>query len=470
MCYNNQKVHLYRYRLQQEAIRLLKYIHLTDELEAGIRNGMFQQGSKLPSIQTLAKRYGYSKSTVLAALNDLVRRHMIYSVPRSGYYVVQRNSRGEGKECVMIDFATSAPDPDLFPYLDFQHCINKAIDMYKNDLFLYGTPQGLPSLIKVIHQQLADSQVFAQERNIVITSGVQLALAVLTTLPFPNGKKTILIEQPGYHLYIDHLLTHGLPVQGIYRTAQGIDMNRLEELFKTGDIKFFYTIPRMHSPLGASYTPQQKKEIVELAHKYDVYVVEDDHMVDLEQDSKSDPLFAYDMDSRVIYLKSLSKIIFPGLRIGIVVLPDSLTELFIRYKRSIDIDSSMLSQGALEIYIQSGMFARHKEQLRSLYFSRAKRLDAALRRENERSDGVFIYYPPKHPRIYTHLVLEEHLSVPQIMKQSKKSSILLEPMDKHYLPGYLQRNLIKLNASHVPEERIDTGISQLAEILRKQKA
>ncbi|WMT38796.1 PLP-dependent aminotransferase family protein [Paenibacillus sp. D2_2] len=449
---------------------MLKYIHLTDELEAGIRSGTFQQGSRLPSIHTLSKRYGYSKSTVLAALNELVRRHMIYSVPRSGYYVVQRSSRVEGKEPIMIDFATSAPDPGLFPYLDFQHCINKAIDMYKNDLFIYGTPQGLPSLIKVMQRQLADSQVFAQERNIVITSGVQLALAVLALLPFPNGKKTILIEQPGYHLFIDHLLTHGLPVQGIYRTAQGIDMNRLEELFKTGDIKFFYTIPRMHSPLGVSYTPQQKKAIVELAHKYNVYVVEDDYMADLEQDSKSDPLFAYDTDSRVIYLKSFSKIIFPGLRIGIVVLPDSIRETFIRYKRSLDIDSSMLSQGALEIYIQSGMFVRHKEQLNNLYFSRAKQLDAALKRESAHSDGIFTYYPPKHPGIHTHLVLDEHLSVPQIIKQSKKHSIILEPMDKHYLPGNLQRNIIKLNVSHVSVERIDSGIAQLIELLRKEKA
>ena len=50
----------------------------------------------------------------------------------------------------IIDFASSAPDSDVFPYLDFQHCINKAIDTYKNDLFVYGTPKGLPSLIPVI--------------------------------------------------------------------------------------------------------------------------------------------------------------------------------------------------------------------------------------------------------------------------------------------------------------------------------
>ncbi|TKI89489.1 PLP-dependent aminotransferase family protein, partial [Bacillus cereus] len=70
----------------------------------------------------------------------LEKRHIIYSVPQSGYYVVKKSgSTIENNE--IIDFASSAPDPDVFPYLDFQHCINKAIDTYKNDLFVYGTPK-----------------------------------------------------------------------------------------------------------------------------------------------------------------------------------------------------------------------------------------------------------------------------------------------------------------------------------------
>ncbi|MFD0710922.1 PLP-dependent aminotransferase family protein [Paenibacillus sp. GCM10027626] len=447
---------------------MLKYMQLFHELEANIKNSTFKQGGKLPSIRALSEQYSCSKSTVLAALEELERRHMIYSVPKSGYYVVQTSGRGEKSGNNPIDFAASAPDPDLFPYLDFQHCINKAIDMYKNDLFIYGTPRGLPSLLTVMRHQLADSQVFTEERNIIITSGVQMALALLAAIPFPNGKKNILIEQPGYHLFIDHLLTHQVPVEGIYRTAKGIDLDQLEQLFRTRDIKFFYTIPRFHTPLGTSYAERQKKEIVTLAQKYDVYLVEDDHLADLEQNSKADPLFSYDQDARVIYLKSYSKIIFPGLRIGVAVLPEALVEIFTRYKRSIDIDSSMLSQGALEIYIKSGMFARHREKIREAYISRARKLDESLRREALTCEDAFTFPALKYPSIHTHLVLDKRLSVPGIIKQLKNHNVLLEPLDKHYLPGYLQNHLLKLNASHVQEANIEAGIMRLASILSKE--
>jgi len=107
-------------------------------------------------------------------------------------------------------------------------------------------------------------------------------------------------------------------------------MEKLERQFRSGDIKFFYTIPRFHAPLGTSYTTAQKKQILELARKHDVYVAVDDYMADLETDGKADPLHSLDVHERVIYLKSYSKIVFPGLRAGVAVLPEALREEDIR--------------------------------------------------------------------------------------------------------------------------------------------
>ncbi len=121
-------------------------------------------------------------------------------------------------------------------------------------------------------------------------------------------------------------------------------------------------MPRFHNPLGSSLTEWQKRELVRLAEAYDVYLVEDDFLGDLEDNQKADPLYAYDLSFRVIYLKSFSKMIFPGLRVGAAVLPDSLAPVFHTYKKLSDIDCSMISQAALEVYIKSGMFKRHKEK------------------------------------------------------------------------------------------------------------
>ncbi len=436
-----------------------------NELEALIEGRSFQEGDRLPSIRTLAENFRVSKSTVIRALGELEKRHIIYSVPKSGYYVVKKTNRQQNRERTVIDFAASAPDPDVFPYIDFQHCINKAIDTYKNDLFIYGTPKGLPSLVAVIQKELANSQVFAGENNIFITSGVQQALALLASIPFPNQKRNILIEQPTYHLLLKYLEVHQLPVIGIERTSQGIDVEKLERLFRTEDIKFFYTMPRFHNPLGSSYSEKEKKSIVRLAEMYGVYIVEDDFLGDLEGNKKADPLYAYDVSSRVIYLKSFSKIIFPGLRVGVAVLPDSLTEVFNQYKRLTDIDSSMLSQAALEIYLKSGMFERHKQKIRSSYEKRSRLLHALLKELSESSGGLVEFHPPDQPCVHTHLVLDRKLPASRIIKSLKKRDILLEPVDAHYLPGFQKRNLLKINTTNVKEEDIRRGIKRLQQAI-----
>ena len=165
----------------------------------------------------------------------------------------------------------------------------------------------MPSLIDVVQKQLTNYQVFAKakKQNIFITSGVQQALSILAVIPFTNNKKTILIEQPGYHLFIESLQALQVPVLGIKRTSKGIDLVELERLFR--EEIFFYTMPRYHNPLGTYYSQEEKKEILELAQKYNVFIVEDDYLADFEQNSKADPIYSYDDFTHVIYFKELLK-------------------------------------------------------------------------------------------------------------------------------------------------------------------
>lgn len=446
---------------------MYRYLRLMNLLEELIAATPYKDGHKLPSIRTLASQYACSKSTIIKALEELEKRHLIYAMPKSGYYVVKGLSSAHGSTGSELDFAQTAPDPALFPYLDFQHCINKAIDTYQKDLFLYGTSKGMDSLVEIVRKQLMSYQVFAAEQHVFIVSGIQQALSLLAAMPFPNGKSQILIEQPGYHLFISYLETRRLPVIGIERGHAGLDFDRLETLFRTGDIKFFYTMPRFHNPLGCSYTRKEKQQLARLAAKYDVYVVEDDYLADFEQDSKADPVYAYDSSSHVIYLKSYSKIIFPGLRIGIAVLPDSLTEPFREYKRQSDIDSSMLSQAALEIYLRSGMFERHRSRIRDRYAARAALLDSALTREASASGGAFTYIRPKQPMIHTHILLEPSLSAASIISRLRQDSILLQSIERDYLPCFPRMNLLKLNVTNVKEDRIEEGIGRIAGLIAR---
>ncbi|NRF93316.1 PLP-dependent aminotransferase family protein [Paenibacillus frigoriresistens] len=441
-----------------------KYSHIFNDIERQIENGHIRSGQKLPSIRELSITYSCNKSTVIRAYTELEKRHLIYSIPQSGYYAVQKRTDAfPTAEHLVYDFSSGAPDPELFPYLDFKHCINKAIDTYKNDLFVYGTPQGLPSLLKVLTKHLANYQVFTNPSNIHVTSGVQQALSVLALMPFPNGKRGVLLEQPSYYLFIRLLERYQIPAFGITRTASGIDLDELERLFRTEDIKFFYTMPRFHNPLGSSYSEQTKKAIAQLAKRYDVYIVEDDYLADLENDTKSDPIFAY-ASTHVVYLKSYSKILFPGLRVGAAVLPTDLTHTFSNYKKLSDIDSSMLSQAALEIFIQSGMFERRKRKIRDSYSRRLTHLNKSLLAN---SDSAYLVPSEMSSGVYTHIIVPAHLHIPTLLDRLRKKRVTLQNLEDYYLPAFGAEHLLSLSVTQVSEERIEAGVRLIADEIKR---
>lgn len=225
-----------------------------------IADGYLKPGSKLPSIRALSEEFSCSKNTVIKAYQEMEKSHLIYSVPKSGFYVVEDFLfRREGsKEKITIDFLSAGPDKQAMPYLDFQHCINQAIETYKEDMFTYSELQGLYSLREQLADQLQDLQVFTVPERIAVVTGSQQALHLFVSLPFPNGKKNICVEQPTHASFIESLRLQNAVAVGIERTSSGIDLDRLEEIFKHQDIKFFYTVSRFHNPTGNSYTNTEK--------------------------------------------------------------------------------------------------------------------------------------------------------------------------------------------------------------------
>ena len=439
---------------------MLKYEWIYSQLLTQIQAGTLQSGAKLPSIRQLSQQFSCSKSTILTALKKLEDQHLIYVLPKSGYYVVDHQLPLQPQERDHIDFATSSPSWHAFPYQDFQHCINKAIDTYQTDLFRYGTPKGLPSLITEAKKLLANYQVFAKEENIFITSGVQQSLSLLSMMPFPNGRSTILVEQPSYHLYMDYLKTYGVSAIGIKRTTDGIDLHELESIFSKHDIKFFYTMPRLHNPLGTSYSKKTKNLIRKLAYQYNVYIVEDDYLADFEQNSKIDPLYTDDTQQYVIYLKSFSKIMFPGLRIGLAVLPDVFIDTFQQYKNTTDIDSSMISQAALELYLKSGMFERYQKKVTEAYASRANSLQQSI------ATHLAQYQASTEVCMHSHIVLPRQVNTQNLIQHLMQHKIYLDTINRNYLDAFDHERILKLNVSNVEESKIDIGIREIASALQ----
>jgi DNA-binding transcriptional MocR family regulator len=439
-----------------------KYLSIITYINDLIENHKLKGGDKLPSVRKLSEILNCSPQTVVRAYKKLENDHIIYAVKKSGYYLV---SKLESKENIIkeIDFSTVTPHIDSLAYEKFNHCLNHVLNIYKMDFSKYGDPQGLDSLIKTIRKYLQNYQIFTKESEIFITSGTQQAVDLLVKMDFNEGKKTILIENPTYHRIIKSLKVKGIAIKTIERKNNTIDLNRLEEIFKRENIKFFNIIPRYHNPLGGSLDLKTKKEIVRLANIYNVYIVEDDYLVDLDECMRNYSLYNLDINNRVIYLKTFSKILLPGLRISTTIMPPDLCKKFLEYKTHADVHTSTLTQGALDLYIRNGMLNKSIEQMKSTYGKRRRKMKEVCHKFQSPNYKINI---PKGG-LFLSIEVNKKINLKELIDHMKKSNIKLRNSSECFYNYEGKMNLLTLSISRVNEDEIEMGLNKIFHYLNK---
>ena len=391
-----------------------KYQAVVSFLKKGIESGKFPTGSRLPSIRQLSQDFHCSKDTIQRALLELRHEQYLYAKPQSGYYVLEQGQHQ--------DLEIEVTDEHASAYDDFRLCVNETLIGRENYLFnYYDNQEGLEELRQSVHQLLFNQALYCKPDQLVLTSGTQQALFILSQINFPSKGEEILVEQPTYHRMNRLLVAQGLAYRTIERRIDGIDFDELEKQFKSGKIKFFYTIPRFHYPLGHSYSDQEKRAILDLANQYGVYIVEDDYLGDL--DPRKVQTFHYlDTEDQVIYIKSFSTSLFPALRITALILPNALKEAFVSYKNILDYDSNLIMQKALSLYIDSQLFEKNRLTRLSLQENYQARIKKVLK-ENT--------CPLPHYPLHDGLLLDLR-NYPRIASL-KHSSLKLDFFEKTYL-------------------------------------
>ena len=391
-----------------------KYQAVVSFLKKGIESGKFPTGSRLPSIRQLSQDFHCSKDTIQRALLELRHEQYLYAKPQSGYYVLEQGQHQ--------DLEIEVTDEHASAYDDFRLCVNETLIGRENYLFnYYDNQEGLEELRQSVHQLLFDQALYCKPDQLVLTSGTQQALFILSQINFPSKGAEILVEQPTYHRMNRLLVAQGLAYQTIERRIDGINLEELEKQFKSGKIKFFYTIPRFHYPLGHSYSDQEKKAILDLANQYGVYIVEDDYLGDL--DPRKGQTFHYlDTEDRVIYIKSFSTSLFPALRITALILPNALKEAFVSYKNILDYDSNLIMQKALSLYIDSQLFEKNRLARLTLQ----ENYQAQIKKVLEENTCPLPHYP-----LHDGLLLDLR-NYPKIASL-KHSSLKLDFFEKAYL-------------------------------------
>lgn len=437
-----------------------KYIF--KEIEAG----RIVSGKRIPSCREVASLLSINKITVNKAYSELEEEHKVFSIPRGGFYLVDS---GENSPMLQkdIDFSTVKPDDKLIPYREFTHVMNKAVDLYKNNLFSYESTVGLLSLRETIKNVFEKEGIYTTLGRIVVTHGAQQAISLVFQTIFRNNKGKLLVEVPTYSLALELTNYQGIDVIGIERKIDGYDFKEMEKLFKKGDILAFYVIPRHHNPTGYTLSENNKKKIAELSNKYNVRIIEDDYLADLGYKKGSMPIHYYDINKSSVYIRSFSKTFMPGIRLGAAVLPESMIESVASLKYMSDLNTSRLPQAALDIFIKSGMYEKHVKKVKKSYEIKLKKTKEIFK---SLSPEDLMWHVPEHG-IFIWLKLPEYIDVIVLEKKLQNQGIIIKSACEFFLKKELMKesnekyfNYIRLCISGVSEENIGSIATILSTI------
>ncbi|MCJ1747956.1 PLP-dependent aminotransferase family protein [Mammaliicoccus sciuri] len=426
-----------------------KYQRIANLLLQYIDEGYYT--SRLPNIREMMKLFNASQSTINQALQQLIKMNKIYNKPNIGYFIITKNP-SDFDSNDYFDFSTSSTSWTDFPFESYIQCLETSFKNDKQNLFTYGSVTGSNLLKKSFKSILEDDQIFTKEEQIVITSGTQQALHILSLMMINNNDK-ILVEQPTYH-QMNHLIERLNMNHTIYnRNLDDINTHELENIIKSDRPKYVYLMPRLHNPLGTTMNETEKLILLKMANKYDFYIIEDDYLGDFENNNSYKSIYEMDNSGRVIYLKSFSKIMFPGQRLGFVVLPITLVQKFVDIKEIVDIQTNVISQSIMQTFISSGLYDYHKDKIIDKHQQKVNVLHQSLNKHFKNYE-----FNDNH-KMHTVIKLPKTINMNSLYNNLSKSKILVDDYKQNYISNYKDNHkFIKLNTSNIAESKIDTGL------------
>lgn len=440
--------------------QVYKYQSIAHQILHLIEEGEYEE--QIPPVRKLMEVFGASQSTVTHALQHLVTMNQVYAKANVGYFVLSNNHKEATVEN-SYDFSTASTSWTDFPWENYSQGLEIAIQNKKTELFTYGAITGNEELKDLFRKLLEEDQIYTKNERIIITSGSQQALHILSLI-IMTRKKSILIEQPTYSQMV-HLIERLQLNHVIYsRDWNKIQIKELEKVIQEERPDFVYLMPRLHNPLGTTMTEQEKKSVLALSEKYDFYIIEDDYLGDFEGGNRYQTLFELDVHQRVIYLKSFSKIMFPGQRLGLAVLPESLLDDFQSFKEISDIHTNSLSQIIMQTFIESGLYAHHKHKIVLKHQQKADALQKGLKKY------FSAYSFNDNNQMHTVIKLPKQTNMNKLHQELVRRRVWVDNYKGNYLTGYTQnQKFLKLNTTSLPVDKIDEGLQEIRKAIKASK-
>ncbi|MFB7611387.1 aminotransferase-like domain-containing protein [Streptomyces gardneri] len=299
----------------------------------------------------------------------------------------------------VISFAGGLPAPELFDVVGIRAAYDRVLAEIPRQALQYSTTEGDPELRTAVAARLTDRDLPTDPDDLLITTGSQQALTLLTTaLVEPGG--VVLVEDPCYLAALQTFAFAGARVVPVPTDDQGIIPAALEEIAAREKATLLYIIPTFQNPTGRTLPAERRAAVAEAAARHGFWIVEDDPYGELRYDGDRVPAIAADLTAadRTVLLGSFSKVMAPGLRLGFLRAPAGLRRACVIAKQAADLHTSSIDQAAAARYLRDSDLDAHVAGMRAAYQERRdamlEGLPAALpegSRWNRPEGGMFIW-------------------------------------------------------------------------------
>ncbi len=375
----------------------------------------------------------------------------------------------------MISFAGGLPAPDVFPAERFEEACEKVLSRHCAVALQYGATEGYDSLREMIARHMARYGILTKAENVLITSGSQQALDLIGKLLINSGDR-VLVEAPTYLGALQAFSVYGAQYLSVPVDADGLRTELLEDTLRLG-AKFIYSLPNFQNPAGVTLSEERRKQLIMLADKYGVPIIEDDPYGQLRYEGEHiAPLLVLDRKrmrrdgddysfGNVIYLSTFSKTLAPGLRLGWIVAPTDVIAKLVQLKQGADLHTSTFTQLVAYEVARGGFLDQHVKRIRKVY---RERRDVMLEALEEFFPSEVTWTRPQGG-LFLWISLPQGMDSQSLFRAALAENVAFVPGDSFYASNGLESNRhLRLNFSYCAPAQIREGIRRLSVAVKSQ--
>jgi len=369
----------------------------------------------------------------------------------------------------IISFAGGLPNPQSFPVEDLKSIVLSVLDHNAKNALQYGTTHGVNELRETLAERSRkEGMKNITAENILITNGSQQALDAVGKI-FLNPGDIALVGLPSYLGGINAFRSYEANLVGIPLDKDGMQVDLLEEkikeLTKQGMlVKFIYTVPTFQNPAGTVMPESRRKKLVDIAHEYNLVIIEDDPYGKLRYDiSAVKPIKSFDDDGRVIYISTFSKILAPGFRLAWVIASEDIMRKIALCKQALDLCTAPFTQYIVYEFMKRGSLDLHIMKICEMY--KPKR-DIMISSMKKYFPEGYVCNKPKGG-LFAWVTLPEGIDTEVMFLDALKEKVAYVHGKAFCVDGGGGSSM-RLNFSYSTNEQLETGMKRLGAVIERK--